>query len=606
MSVFNNIYTENTVFKPTGLPTGTEGMVVYDSITKTLQYKNDTEWTSIKSTETNVINNGTSTDNAIARFDLTTGKIIQDSVIIVDDTGNMVFPINASLSLIGGGTSSINAPIITTRDVNSETYLNLWNGSNVGIEILDGTTGSITLSGTSYTGQAGEFLQVDASGVVSAQPAVTNTAGTGTDNAIARFDANGNTIQNSSIFIDDSQNITGVGSLTISGGFTMLGSTGPLVPTTASSSTGVTTTEGGLYWDTTEKILKVYNGTEWVSVSSAGSGTLSWGHPIFTGITTSGITVSTNSTSDINNYWKISDGNLTLASWWHIITGHFSGQAYVGPTGISGTGIIDGAYIVFANTATRQVANYQLWRRNDVASSYPVSWQIIYSQDSGGTWQVADHQTEQNLSPSVGPYIYTLSSPVNCTNIGIQVYKSHTDNLVIIQELQFNITAFPWIDQEMISYTSPAPNIVTASSVVSVIFEGWRLFNSARAVSGDCWHSEYNYTANVDYSGSAGLTGIANTGEWCVIDVGANYIVSSFVLYGRPDSDNGQPVDFDIVYSNDGSTWQSALRVVGATITTTTVSYPGTISPPINARYWGIQVSKTNSQFVMLSWLDFN
>lgn len=37
----------------------------------------------------NVTNSGTSTDNAVARFDSTTGKIIQNSTVIIDDSGNI-------------------------------------------------------------------------------------------------------------------------------------------------------------------------------------------------------------------------------------------------------------------------------------------------------------------------------------------------------------------------------------------------------------------------------------------------------------------------------------------------------------------------------------
>jgi hypothetical protein len=49
-----------------------------------------------------VVGPASSTDNAIARYDSTTGKLIQNSTVTVDDTGNMTFPNATYLKLADG------------------------------------------------------------------------------------------------------------------------------------------------------------------------------------------------------------------------------------------------------------------------------------------------------------------------------------------------------------------------------------------------------------------------------------------------------------------------------------------------------------------------
>lgn len=55
----------------------------------TLYGRKDNAWESVAATMGNVNGPASSTDNAIARFDGVTGKLIQDSAIFIDDVGNM-------------------------------------------------------------------------------------------------------------------------------------------------------------------------------------------------------------------------------------------------------------------------------------------------------------------------------------------------------------------------------------------------------------------------------------------------------------------------------------------------------------------------------------
>ena len=112
-----------------------------------------------------VINNGAATDNAIARFDTATGKLIKDSLVSIDNSGNLSGIANITLS-----------------------------GSVVGVDIA--TRDAISV--------------------------VNNSSGA--DNAIPRFDIDGRTIQNSGVLVDDSDNVSAIGTLTNTSDITTGGS----------------------------------------------------------------------------------------------------------------------------------------------------------------------------------------------------------------------------------------------------------------------------------------------------------------------------------------------------------------------------------------------
>ena len=96
-----------------------------------------------------------STDNALARFDSTTGKIIQNSGATLDDSGNLT-----ATAFIGDGSG------------------------------LTGVSGAGDVSGPASS----------------------------TDNALPRFDSTtGKVLQASSVIVDDSANVSGVGNLSLSG-----------------------------------------------------------------------------------------------------------------------------------------------------------------------------------------------------------------------------------------------------------------------------------------------------------------------------------------------------------------------------------------------------
>ena len=194
----------------------------------------------------NMVGPGSSTDNAITRFDGVTGNIVQNSGILLDDADSItgVVGLTASGTVSGGtitdGTASINSGAISgvttigasgaitaTGAIQSNNSLILEDpgaGSNT-VTIQAPTLNpqpsySLTLPNTD--GSNGEVLTTDGTGVLS-----WGAGGSGfvvgpasaTDNAIPRYDTTtGKLIQNSGIVVDDSDNMTGVRTIDIGNG----------------------------------------------------------------------------------------------------------------------------------------------------------------------------------------------------------------------------------------------------------------------------------------------------------------------------------------------------------------------------------------------------
>lgn len=155
---------------------------------------------------------GGSTDNAVARWDSTTGRLIQNSVVVIDDDGDVT------------GVASINGTAWTGDYVRGPTPAV---SVNADLAVFDGTSGRLiansglslfdvvhTFASEVVTGHLPEYADsagrelVD-SGIVSAN--IVSSPNTSSDNRIARYDGTtGKVIQQSTVAIDDSGNITGV------------------------------------------------------------------------------------------------------------------------------------------------------------------------------------------------------------------------------------------------------------------------------------------------------------------------------------------------------------------------------------------------------------
>jgi len=211
---------------------------------------------------------GSSTDNAVARFDGTTGKIIQNSSLQVNDSGEVTVGVwkGTEVGLSYGGTGAASAlqargNILPSYTGNAGKVLAVNSGATdveyisaggtgtvTSVAVSGGTTGlttsggpitaagTITLAGTLAVANGGTGTSTPAlvagtnvtiTGTWPNQTINSTASGTGdvvgpassTNNAVARFDSTtGKLIQNSVVVIDDNGNESGVLSQTFSDG----------------------------------------------------------------------------------------------------------------------------------------------------------------------------------------------------------------------------------------------------------------------------------------------------------------------------------------------------------------------------------------------------
>lgn len=162
---------------------------------------------------------GGATDNAVARWDATTGRLLQNSVVVIDDTGAIT------------GVTSINGTEWTGDYVRGPTpattgqyNLAIWSDTGAR-DIMDGLLHIENVVRTFESEVTSQHLpmysdsfgrEIEDSGIVAAH--VVTSAFASTDNAITRWDGtSGNVIQDSDVFISDTGDITGLVHLTMAG-----------------------------------------------------------------------------------------------------------------------------------------------------------------------------------------------------------------------------------------------------------------------------------------------------------------------------------------------------------------------------------------------------
>jgi len=160
-------------------------------------------WTS--SSGGDVIGPASATDNAVARFDSTTGKLIQNGVLIVSDAG----AVTGVTTLTASGALRSNTSLIV-EETGAGTDI-------ITIQAPSSIASSYTLTLPVDDGTSGQVLSTDGSGVLAWVTAAGDvSAGSNlTDNAIIRGDGGAKGVQTSAVLIDDGDNVTGMASLTL-------------------------------------------------------------------------------------------------------------------------------------------------------------------------------------------------------------------------------------------------------------------------------------------------------------------------------------------------------------------------------------------------------
>lgn len=157
---------------------------------------------------------GGSTDNAIARWDGTTGRLIQNSVVVIDDTGAVTgitsidgVPVS---DFVRGPTPAVAVDDhIATWDATSGRLIQD-SGLHIGDVVYNFDAEAITNNLPKFQNSTGRRLTD--SGIPAAN--VVQSPSTSTDNAVARYDGTtGKFIQDSVVIISDAGAITGVTTL---------------------------------------------------------------------------------------------------------------------------------------------------------------------------------------------------------------------------------------------------------------------------------------------------------------------------------------------------------------------------------------------------------
>jgi hypothetical protein len=157
----------------------------------------------------------------------------------------------------------------------------------------------------------------------------------------------------------------------------------------------------------------------------------------------------------------------------------------------------------------------------------------------------------------------------------------------------------------MTSATTPAPYIASSNST-NVTSSVWGGFDGIISSGGNWWH-----TITGDFSGALNTyngtgvqkAGITNPGAWLALQFDKARPISKYRYWPRSNVIDGTAKSWNIMYSLDGINYVVVDTKVDQTLTfNVPVTYTFT---SVTAKYWGINIYKSNETYCITSELTF-
>ena len=262
-----------------------------------------------------VVGPASATDNAIARFDSTTGKLLQNSVVTIGDTGAATgfTTLSASTSVTTPIVQATNSAGLALKNASGTTQMSMGagGGDNMSINVstnLNGTNAQIDIS---PTGTGHVHIKPSGTGAVEIAPTSAGTMNNMVIGGTTPLAITGTTITATS-FVGSGASLTNVvNSLAASTGISVSGSTGAVTVTnTAPDQTVVLTAGTGISTSGTYPNFTITN----TSPSLGGTVTSVSGTGSVNGITLTGTVTSSGSLTLGGTLGSIANSQLTNSS----------------------------------------------------------------------------------------------------------------------------------------------------------------------------------------------------------------------------------------------------------------------------------------------------